>query len=136
MNDSDDTRTPINPEPAKPSEPGPIPFNDSDNSGRSGVSHKPLSIGGGNSNQAPKVELAKPDIKKADKKIASSEGDRINSVKTFYTKLHSGSIDYIDEVINDWLKANPDVLIKKTNTVTGEVQGKKTEPNIIVTIWY
>ena len=29
-----------------------------------------------------------------------------------------------------------DVSIKRINTVTGEIQGKKTEPNIIITVWY
>jgi hypothetical protein len=57
-------------------------------------------------------------------------------VKTFFTKLHTGAIDFLDEQITNWLKQNPGIIIKQTNTTVGEVQGKKTEPNIIITVWY
>lgn len=115
----------------------PIPFDDDDKSGAS-VSHSPLNLGGGGTAEAPKVEaaphLAKPDAKKPAEKIVSTE--RITGVKTFFTRLHAGSINFIDEQISNWLKENPGVTIKRTNTVTGEVAGKKTESNIIITVWY
>ena len=62
--------------------------------------------------------------------------ERITGVKTFFTKLHVGSIDYIDEQIRDWLKENPNIRIKHTNMVCGMVVSKTTEPNLIVTVWY
>ena len=115
----------------------PIPFDDDDKSGAS-VSHSPLNLGGGGTAEAPKVEaapqLAKLDAKKPAEKVVSTE--RITGVKTFFTRLHAGAIDYLDEQISNWLKQNPGITIKRTNTVTGEIQGKKTEPNIIITIWY
>ena len=67
---------------------------------------------------------------------ASGGADRITGCKTFFTKLHPGAIDFLDEQINQWLKDNPAVIIKMTNTTTGEVQGKKTEANILMTVWY
>ncbi|HSW02650.1 MAG TPA: hypothetical protein VLI39_20975 [Sedimentisphaerales bacterium] len=66
----------------------------------------------------------------------AGNGDRITGCKTFFTKLHPGAIDFLDEQINLWLKDNPGVVIKLTNTTTGEVQGKKTEANILMTVWY
>jgi hypothetical protein len=45
-------------------------------------------------------------------------------------------MDFLDEQITKWLKDNPGIIIKRTNTVTGEIQGKKTEPNIVITVWY
>lgn len=65
-----------------------------------------------------------------------SEGARITSVKTFFTKLHHGSVQFMDEQIAEWLKSNPGVEIKQTNVVVGDVVAKKTEPNVIVMIWY
>jgi len=62
--------------------------------------------------------------------------DRVTGCKTFFTKLHPGAIDFLDEQITQWLKDNPNVVIKMTNTTTGEVQGKKTESNILMTVWY
>jgi hypothetical protein len=108
----------------------PIPFDNS-------VSHSPLNLGSGGA-AAPKIERpAQPAgltaIKPAER---TSSAERITGVKTFFTKLHGGAIEFLDEVIAKWLKDNPTVSIKLTNIITGEIQGKKTEPNIIVTVWY
>ena len=115
----------------------PIPFDDV-NTSKTGVSHSPLTLGGGGPVEAPKIkaapQLTRPAEKKPQEKIVSS--DRIIGVKTFFTKLHPGAIEFLDEQIGNWLKKNPGVTIKQTNTTTGEVQAKKTEPNIIITIWY
>ncbi|MBN2592565.1 MAG: hypothetical protein JXA81_03580 [Sedimentisphaerales bacterium] len=122
----------------KPAPPGkdidkPIPFDDSDSSDK-GISHAPLDLGGTAPVQIPKVEMPKLVVKKPMAKTVPS--DRIVGVKTFFTKLHPGALNFLDEQITRWLTENPDVRIKRTNTTTGEVQAKKTEPNIIITVWY
>lgn len=113
-----------------------IPFDD--DTGGSDVSHSPLNLGSGGIAGAPKVEgtvrAAMPVTKKPAEPVASTE--RITGVKTFFTKLHAGAMEFLDEQITNWLHSNPGIVIKRTNTVVGEIQGKKTEPNIIVTIWY
>ena len=109
----------------------PIPFDDDDTSEAS-VSHSPLDLGGGTA-EVPTAQPVTPIAKKA-KKIVSSE--RITGVKSFFTKLHPGAIEFLDEQITNWLSDNPGITIKRTNTVTGLVRGKTTEPNIIITIWY
>lgn len=114
----------------------PIPFDD--DASDSNVSHTPLNLGGTDTAKAP-AEPAGPSVKpvaKAPTEKTASSSDRITGVKTFFTKLHAGSIDFLDGQITNWLKENPGITIKRTNTVTGEVQGKKTEANIIVTVWY
>ncbi len=110
----------------------PIPFDDVGTS-ETGVSHSPLDLGGGAA-KVPKVEVPKPVAKKPAEKITSS--DRITGVKTFFTKLHPGAMNFLDEQITTWLKNNPGVTVKRTDVVTGQVQAKKTEPNIIITVWY
>lgn len=111
----------------------PIPFDDS-NPSEKGVSHTPLDLGGTSPVQIPKVEMPKPALKKPTEKIAST--DRIAGVKTFFTKLHPGALNFLDEQITRWLTENPGVQIKRTNVATGELQAKKTEPNILITVWY
>ena len=106
----------------------PIPFDD--NTGGTEVSHSPLNLGSGDTAGVPEVESAA----KPTKKVASSE--RITGVKTFFTKLHPGAMDFLDKQISNWLKNNPNLTVKRTNITTGEVQAKKTEPNIIITVWY
>ena len=106
----------------------PIPFDD--DTADTKVSHSPLSLGSGSTAETPEVEsIARPA-----KKIVSPE--RIIGVKTFFTKLHPGAMDFLDKQIANWLKNNPDLVVKRTNITTGEVQAKKTEPNIIITVWY
>ncbi len=78
---------------------------------------------------APRPVAARP-------AAVANGSDRITGCKTFFTKLHPGAIDFLDEQINQWLKDNPAVIIKMTNTSVGEVQGKKTEANILLTVWY
>ena len=107
----------------------PIPFDGEDTSNTK-ISHSPLSLGGGDTATAPR-----PVTKKPTEKIVSSP-DHITGVKTFFTKLHAGAIDFLNGQINDWLRDNPGITIKQTSTVTGNVVGKKTEPNIIITVWY
>ena len=112
----------------------PIPFDDSDDVGDSKVSHSPLNLGGDSTAAFSVPSLNAKPIKKAKEKLASS--DRITGVRTFFTKLHVGSVAFLDEQINSWLKANPGVVVKKTNSTTGMMVGKKNEPNIIINIWY
>ena len=101
---------------------------------KTSVSHSPLNLGGSAPVAAPKIETPKPVPKKPTEKVVSTE--RIAGVKTFFTKLHAGAINFLDEQITKWLNENPDIAIKRTNVVTGPIQGKKTEPNIIITVWY
>lgn len=112
----------------------PIPLDDISIGGGGGVSHAPLDLGGSSPVELPKIDVPGSTLKKPAEKVVS--GDRITGVKTFFTKLHPGAIDFLDEQITSWLAKNPKVIIKRTNIVTGEIQSKKTEPNIIITIWY
>jgi len=125
----------------------PIPFDD--DTSQTKVSHSPLSLGGGTA-QVAKPVAVKPTEKKVSTPDPSTQlrpapsraegtgliGGRITGVKTFFTKLHAGAMEFLDEQITKWLQENPGVHIKLTNTATGDVQGKKTEPNIIITVWY
>ncbi len=128
-------------------------------SANGGVSRKPLNLGGGaapapapKAPAPPKVGTSAPAARPTPAKISytgpaeepkgkagggfHSEGSKITSVKTFFTKLHHGSVQFMDEQISEWLKSNPGVEIKQTNVCVGDVVAKKTEPNIIVMIWY
>lgn len=114
-----------------------IPSNRDDTSGAS-VSHSPLDLGGGGATKPSNIETSvQPGgltAKRPTEKIVPAE--RIIGVKTFFTKLHAGAIEFQDEQITKWLKDNPGISIKRTNIVSGEIQGKKTEPNLIITVWY
>ena len=63
-------------------------------------------------------------------------GGRITGCKTFFTKLHAGAIEFLDDQITGWLKDNPNIVLKSTDVSVGEVAAKKTEPNILIVVWY
>ena len=105
-----------------------IPFDE----GKVEVSHSPLNLGGGAAGAVEAEE--RPVIQDTGKKV--SWPDRITGAKTFFAKLHAGAIEFLDEQICTWLRDNPGVSIKRTNVVVGDVAAKKTEPNMIVTVWY
>ena len=139
----------------------PIVLDGIDEPGKPAVSHTPLDLGGppaapaavpagqGGARVAPAQRAVAPvarvapaapaprpqaAAKPAGPVIASA--GRISGVKTFFTKLHPGAIQFLDEQISIWLQKNPGISIKRTNVATGDVQSKKTEPNILITVWY
>lgn len=115
----------------------PIPLEDISIGGGSssgGISHAPLDLGGSNPVEIPKIDVPSATTKKPTTKVGSS--DRITGVKTFFTKLHPGAINFLDEQIAKWLSENPEVVVKRTNIIQGDIQSKKTEPNIIISVWY
>ena len=120
----------------------PISLGDNAAGGSPGVSRAPLNLGGGGQastpapkpTPAPRPQASRPVAKKPTATAGPSR--RIAGCKTFFTKLHPGAIEFLDDQITSWLKENPDVCIRLTNTTTGEVQAKKTEPNILITVWY
>jgi hypothetical protein len=135
----------------------PIPF-DSVEAKPVTVSRQPISLGGSHAGSVtpgprpasaapaamPKVEAPRPAAAPVRPAVApaptpvqrNGSGERILGMKTFFAKLHAGSLTFLEEQIQGWLKENPHIQIKATNVTTGEVQAKVTEPNLIITVWY
>ncbi len=116
-----------------------------------GISHSPLHLGGSSDSDEPLEEIeevaVEPVAEAATEKVVEQAlssgaasgamvGGKITGVRTFFTKLHAGAINFLDEQVVEWLKKNPDIVVKRTNITTGPITGKKVEPNIIITVWY
>ena len=128
----------------------PIRLDDKPPSGAPGVSRAPLNLGGGGrapapaptpkapaaTPRAPAPKPAAPRPVQPRPAASIATAGRITGCKTFFTKLHAGAIEFLDEQITGWLKDNPDIVIKQTNVSVGEVAAKKTEPNILIVVWY
>ncbi len=56
--------------------------------------------------------------------------------RTFHCRISQGAVDFLNAQINEWLDENKDITIKSSNTVIGMFEGKHTEPNLIVTVFY
>jgi hypothetical protein len=127
---SDDLNKPIplaDPDKPIPLDLGPAP--------KTNVSHAPLNLGGPAAPApAARPPMPRPVAQRPAARVVST--DRITGVKTFFTKLHPGALQFLDEQITEWLRQNPGISIKRTDVTTGEVQAKKSEPNIIINVWY
>ena len=105
-----------------------------------GVSRAPLNLGGGPATPtapaAPKAPVVKPAAPKPPTAVITAPVGRITACKTFFTKMHPGAIHFLDEMIAKWLAENPQIVIKHTNVLQGEITEKKIEPNIVIVVWY
>jgi hypothetical protein len=57
-------------------------------------------------------------------------------VRSFHGKLSDQGMQYIDEAINDWLDAHPDIEIKFVTSTVGQFEGKIREPALVLNLWY
>ncbi len=56
--------------------------------------------------------------------------------RTFHCKLSEGAIEFFNGQLNDWLENNDKITIKFATSTIGMFEGKHTEPNMIVNIFY
>ena len=56
--------------------------------------------------------------------------------RTFHAKLSAAAIDFMNNQINEWLDGNPEIYIKNATSCIGPFEGKHTEQNLIITLFY
>jgi hypothetical protein len=68
--------------------------------------------------------------------LSPSTGPGARHVRTFHAKLSEAALHHLDEQMNAWLKRHPEVEIRFANTTVGVFEGKHSEPNLVVTVFY
>lgn len=56
--------------------------------------------------------------------------------RTFHCKLSEAAVEFMNNQINEWLDHNDKIVVKFSNSTIGNFEGKHTEPNLIVTVFY
>ena len=56
--------------------------------------------------------------------------------RTFHCKLSDGAVEFINNQINEWLDGHDEITIKFATSTIGMFEGKHTEPNLIMTLFY
>lgn len=56
--------------------------------------------------------------------------------RSFHAKLSEPALEFMNNQINDWVDANPGIVIKFATSTIGTFEGKHAEPNLIVTVFY
>jgi hypothetical protein len=57
-------------------------------------------------------------------------------VRSFHCRLSDQGLEFMDNSINHWLDAHPEVEVKFTSCVVGQFDGKLKEPAYILSLWY
>lgn len=56
-------------------------------------------------------------------------------VRTFHCKLTDDALQYLDQMVNEWLDAHPQYEVKFVTTTVGTMTGKIKEPHLICQVW-
>jgi hypothetical protein len=57
-------------------------------------------------------------------------------MRTFHCRLSEQGVEYLDQLINDWLESHPDIEVKFVTSTIGMWDGKLKEPTLILNVWY
>ncbi len=57
-------------------------------------------------------------------------------VRSFHGRMSEPGLEYMDNMINDWLDQHPEIEIKHVTANVGLFEGKLKEIALIVNVWY
>ncbi len=56
--------------------------------------------------------------------------------RTFHAKLNDGAVAFMNKQINEWADEHPKITIKAASSTIGVWEGKKSDPHLILTVFY
>jgi len=65
-----------------------------------------------------------------------SKGSSATRCRTFHSKLTDAAVAYMNNQVNEWVDSDPDIEIKFASSTIGTFEGKHSEQNLIITIFY
>ena len=99
-----------------------------------------LETNGENINEATQIRTFGSDStrerKEEYKRPLNTTGKGATRVRTFHTRLSNNAMAFLDEQVNEWVDENPDIEVKFSTSTVGMVESKKTEPHLIINVWY
>ena len=130
LDDADDTPIALTPKPAKAPAPAPAAAPDED---------EPISLvetaSTGQVRQATRLgEQIRGQLDFS--RSLNAPGTGAIRCRIFHSKISDTSLKSLEDQINEWLDANPDVEVKHVGHNIGSMQGKVTEDNLVVTVWF
>jgi hypothetical protein len=128
-------KLPVEDEPislVEPTEPVEIETGSADST--MGVSIRPMGPGESSVRRAIKSTLDY-DKRTQFKRKPANTGKGAVRCRVFHSKIAESSIQHLENQINTWAD-DEDIDIKHVGHLVGAMEGKHTEPNIIVVVWY
>jgi len=84
------------------------------------------SYGRGLAEAVKKIEFKRP---------MNLDGTGATRCRIFHSKIAEAPLSVMQHHINEWLDSE-EIEVKQVGHVVGTMQGKSTEPNLIVVVWY
>jgi len=75
------------------------------------------------------------ETKQAFKRPLNLTGAGATRVRLFHSKIALTPLDHMIQTINEWLDGEQ-IEVKCIHQVIGTMEGKRPEPNVIITVWY
>ena len=57
-------------------------------------------------------------------------------VKSFHGKYSDQGVEHLDDMINEWIDAHPEVEVKFVTSTVHVFEGKIREPALVMNVWY
>ena len=73
--------------------------------------------------------------KKNFKRPMNTNGNGATRCRLFYSKIQANPLLHMENIINDWMDEEG-VEVKQVAQCIGTMEGKRSEPNLLVTVWY
>jgi hypothetical protein len=70
------------------------------------------------------------------KRHVSGANEPPTRCRTFHSKLTPAALGHMDDLINEWLDAHPEIFMKHVATTVGPFEAKHVEQHLIVSIFY
>lgn len=70
------------------------------------------------------------------KRKTHTGGQHCCRVRSFHGKYSDQGLAHMDDLINEWLDAHPEVEVKFITSTVGVFEGKIREPALVLNIWY
>lgn len=86
-----------------------------------------------------KIKAFGPDATRRDlhfKRMPHVSGHGAIRVKSFHGKYSDTGVEHLDDMINEWIDAHPEVEVKFVTSTVNVFEGKIREPALVLNLWY
>jgi len=131
----------LEPLPVAEDEPESVPLSEADEAPLPLEEEAPLPVEGGEESHTSKIQafgahsaMAGTAHKELTRRL-NITGTGATRVRIFNSKITVAAMEHMIEQINEWIDGDQ-IEIKHVAQVVGTLEGKKPEPNVIITVWY
>lgn len=99
----------------------------------------PLHAGAAAAPAKSKIKAFGPDMARREhqwKRMPHVGGQGAIRVKSFHGKYSDTGVEHLDDMINEWIDAHPEVEVKFVTSTVNVFEGKIREPALVLNLWY